>query len=112
MGKVAYRLDLPAEHSKIYNTFDVSQLRKCLVDDSVVVPLEDIQVDECLNYIERLVAILGRKSKNIKNKKVELVKVQWQNPKGSEWTWEPKEEMREHYPELFVDAAADFKDEV
>ena len=109
---MAYRLDLPAELSQIHNTFHVSQLRKCLVDDSAVVPLEDIQVDDSLNYIERPVAILDRKSKDLRNKRVELVKVQWQHRKGSEWTWEPVEEMMEHYPELFQDRAADFEDEV
>ena len=103
VGKVAYRLDLPAELSQIHNTFHVSQLRKCLVDDTAVVPLEDIQVDGSLNYIERPVAILDRKSKDLRNKRVELVKVQWQHRKGSEWTWEPVDEMMEHYPELFQD---------
>ena len=112
VGKVAYRLDLPAELSQIHSTFHVSQLRKCLVDDSAVVPLEDIQVDDSLNYIERPVAILDRKSKDLRNKRVELVKVQWQHRKGSEWTWEPVDEMMEHYPELFQDRAADFEDEV
>ena len=112
VGKVAYRLDLPAELNQIHNTFHVSQLRKCLVDDYAVVPLEDIQFDDSLNYIERPVAILDRKSKDFKNKKVELVKVQWQHRKGSEWTWEPVDEMMEHYPELFQDRAADFEDEV
>jgi len=82
------------------------------VDDSAVVPLEDIQVDDSLNYIERPVAILDRKSKDLRNKRVELVKVQWQHRKGSEWTWEPVDEMMEHYPELFQDQAADFEDEV
>ena len=48
VGKVAYRLDLPVELSQIHSTFHVSQLRKCLVDDSAVVPLEDIQVHGCL----------------------------------------------------------------
>ena len=112
VGKVAYRLDLPVELSQIHSTFHVSQLRKCLVDDSAVVPLEDIQVDDSLNYIERPVAILDRKSKDLRNKRVELVKVQWQHRKGSEWTWEPVDEMMEHYPELFQDRAADFEDEV
>ena len=58
VGKVAYKLNLPAELSRIHSTFHVSQLQKCLVDDSTVVPLEDIQVDGSLNYIERPEAIL------------------------------------------------------
>ena len=62
-----YRLDLPEELSQIHNTFHVSQLQKCLVDDSVVVPLEDIQVDDLLNYIERPVAIIDRKTKTLTN---------------------------------------------
>ena len=81
-----YRLDLPAEISQIHSTFHVSQLRKCLVDSSAVVPLEDIRVDDSLNYIERLVAILDRTTKDLRKKKVQLVKVQWQHRKGSAWT--------------------------
>ena len=82
------------------------------MDDTAVVPLEDIQVDDSPNYIERPVAILDRKSKDLRNKRLELVKVQWQHHKASEWTYELEDEMREHYPELFPDSAADFEDEV
>ena len=46
-----------------------------MVDDSTVVPLEDIQVDEHMNYIEKLVAILDRKTKTLRNKEVGLMKV-------------------------------------
>ena len=46
-----------------------------MVDESAVVPLEDIQVDSNLNYIERPVAILDRKTKTLRNKEIQLVKV-------------------------------------
>lgn len=91
-------------------TRSMSQLRKCLVDDSTVVPLEDIQIDEGPNYIKGLVAIVNRNLKALRNKEVGLVKVQWQHGKGSWWKWEAEEEMSESYPELF--APEDFKDEV
>ena len=42
VGWVAYRLELPAELGQIHDTFHVSQLRKCIADESAVVPLEDI----------------------------------------------------------------------
>nr|KAJ0216025.1 hypothetical protein LSAT_V11C300153800 [Lactuca sativa] len=55
-------------------------------------------------------SFLERKAKVLRNKEVPLVKVQWQNQRGSEWTWELEAEMREHYLELFT--TADFEDEV
>ncbi|KAJ9567483.1 hypothetical protein OSB04_003449 [Centaurea solstitialis] len=61
VGKVAYRLELPAVLGQIHNTFHVSQLRKCLADETAHIPLGDIQIDESLNYVERPVAVLDRK---------------------------------------------------
>lgn len=75
MGKVAYRLDLPEELSQIHNTFHIFQLRKCITYATPVVPLDDIHVDERLNYMERLVAILDRKTMTLCYKVVGLVKV-------------------------------------
>ena len=72
--------------------------------------LDDIQVDERLNYVERPVVVLERKMKVLRNTEVPLVKVQWEHRMGSEWTWESEAEMQEHYPELFD--AVDFEDEV
>ena len=46
-----------------------------MVDDSAFVHLDDIQVDDCLNYIERPVTVLDRKTKALRNKVVSLVKV-------------------------------------
>ena len=42
VGRVAYRLELPAELGQIHDTFHVSMLQKCIANESVVVPLEDI----------------------------------------------------------------------
>ena len=78
--------------------------------ESVVVPLEDIRIDERRKYVEKLIAILERKIKKHRNKAIGTVKVPWQHLKGSEWTWEPEAEMREHYPELFE--GRDFEDEI
>ena len=103
MGRVAYRLELPAELSHIHDIFHVSQLRKCIADESVVVPLEDIQVDASLNYVERPIAILDWRIKVLRNKEVPLVQVEWQHRKGSELTWESELEMREQHPELFAE---------
>ena len=50
-------------------------MRNCVADETVVVPLEDIQVDESLNYIERPISILDRKVKVLRNKEVPLVQV-------------------------------------
>ena len=47
-------------------------------------------MDESLNYIERPIVILDRKTKVLWNKEVKLVKMQWQHRRGSEWTWEPR----------------------
>ncbi|KAJ9557909.1 hypothetical protein OSB04_012523 [Centaurea solstitialis] len=111
VGKVAYRLELPPELSQIHNTFHVSQLRKCLADELAHIPIDDIQVDERLNYAERPIAILERKTKTLRSKEIGLVKVQWEHRKGSEWTWEPEAEMRANYPET-LPGLSDFEDEI
>lgn len=54
-----------------------------MVDGEAVLPLEDIQVDQRLNYIERPMAILERKMKVLSNKEIPLVKVYWQQRRGS-----------------------------
>jgi hypothetical protein len=101
VGAVAYKLDLPDELRGIHPTFHVSHLRKCLADKEAHVPLNDIEVDEKLNYVEEPVAIIDKKEKQLRNKTIKQVKVQWRHRKGSEATWESEEEMREHYPHLF-----------
>ncbi|GJZ24882.1 putative reverse transcriptase domain-containing protein [Tanacetum coccineum] len=52
IGLVAYRLDLPKELDGVHDTFHMSNLKKCLVDPTLQVPLDEIQVDAKLNFWE------------------------------------------------------------
>ena len=88
VGKVAYWIDFPNELSQIHNTIHVSQLQKCVADESAFILLDDIWDDDRLNYLEILVVILDRKTKVLCNKEVSLFKVWRQHRKGSEWTSE------------------------
>ena len=52
IGPVAYKLELPEELSRVHNTFHVSNLKKCLSDETLVIPLKEIRIDNKLNFIE------------------------------------------------------------
>ncbi|KAI3704110.1 hypothetical protein L1987_74323 [Smallanthus sonchifolius] len=52
IGPVAYQLDLPEELSGVHNVFHISNLKKCLVDETLTVPLEELHIDEQLRFIE------------------------------------------------------------
>ncbi|GJS75974.1 putative reverse transcriptase domain-containing protein [Tanacetum coccineum] len=58
IGPVAYRLRLPEELNGVHDTFHVSNLKKCLADPTLRVPLDEIQVDTKLNFVEEPVEIL------------------------------------------------------
>ena len=102
VGEVAYRLELPDELQGIHNTFHVSNLRKCLANVSLAVPLNDVHVDEKLTYVEEPEVILDRKIRKLRNKEIALVKVQWKYHKGQDATWESEDEMKAKYPYLFT----------
>ncbi|KAD7477790.1 hypothetical protein E3N88_00926 [Mikania micrantha] len=59
-GKRAYRLELPPELSNIHDVFHMSNLKKCLADESLIVPLEEIQIDDKLKFTEEPVEVMDR----------------------------------------------------
>nr|GEV35084.1 putative reverse transcriptase domain-containing protein [Tanacetum cinerariifolium] len=103
VGPVAYRLDLPKELNDIHDTFHVSNLKKCLADPTLQVPLDEIRVDAKLNFIEELVEILDREFKKLKQSRIAIVKVRWNSKRGLEFTWEREDQMKLKYPHLFSD---------
>ncbi|GKC96207.1 hypothetical protein Tco_1161649 [Tanacetum coccineum] len=58
VGMVAYRLELPEQLSRVHSTFDVSNLKKCFSDEPLAIPLDEIQIDGKLNFIEEPVKIM------------------------------------------------------
>ncbi|KAI3690364.1 hypothetical protein L2E82_48381 [Cichorium intybus] len=101
IGPVAYELDLPIELNKVHPVFHIANLKKCLADENLHVPLEDIQIDETMQFIEIPLEIADRKEKQLKRSRIPLVKVRWQSARGPEYTWEREDQMRTKYPQLF-----------
>ncbi|GJY06079.1 putative reverse transcriptase domain-containing protein [Tanacetum coccineum] len=101
VGPVAYRLDLPEELNGVHDTFHVSNLKKCLANPTLQVPLDEIQVDAKLNFVEETVEILEREFKKLKQSRISIVKVRWNSKHGPEFTWEREDQMKLKYPHLF-----------
>ncbi|GJW53643.1 putative reverse transcriptase domain-containing protein [Tanacetum coccineum] len=101
IGPVAYKLELPEELSSIHNTFHVSNLKKCLSDESLIIPMKELQLDDKLNFVEEPVEIMDREVKQLKRSRIPIVKVRWNSKRGPEFTWEREDEIRAKYPHLF-----------
>ncbi|GJX04850.1 putative reverse transcriptase domain-containing protein [Tanacetum coccineum] len=101
IGPVAYRLELPEKLRGIHNTFHVSNLKKCLADENLVIPLEEIQLDDKLHFIEEPVEIMDREVKQLKQSRIPIVKVRWNSRRGPEFTWEREDFFMKKYPHLF-----------
>ncbi|GJU90231.1 putative reverse transcriptase domain-containing protein [Tanacetum coccineum] len=52
IGPVAYKLELPEELSNVHSTFHVSNLKKCLSDESLVILMKELRLDDKLNFVE------------------------------------------------------------
>ncbi|GJR53614.1 putative reverse transcriptase domain-containing protein [Tanacetum coccineum] len=101
IGLVVYKLELPEELSNVHSTFYVSNLKKCLSDESLVIPMKELQLDDKLNFVEEPVEIMDRKVKQLKQSRIPIVKVRWNSKKVPKFTWECKDQLRAKYPHLF-----------
>ncbi|GKB87439.1 putative reverse transcriptase domain-containing protein, partial [Tanacetum coccineum] len=86
--KVAYKLELPEELSNIHSTFHVSNIKKCLSDESLVIPMKELRLDDKLNFVEELVEIMDREVKQLKQSRILIIKVRWNSKRGPKFTWE------------------------
>ncbi|GJU17450.1 reverse transcriptase domain-containing protein [Tanacetum coccineum] len=63
IGPVAYKLEIPEELRSVHNTFHVSNLKKCLSDESLVIPIKELRLDDKLNFVEEPMEIMDREVK-------------------------------------------------
>ncbi|GJX12982.1 putative reverse transcriptase domain-containing protein [Tanacetum coccineum] len=77
IGPVAYKLELPEKLSNVHNAFHVSNLKKCLSDEFLVIPMKELQLDDKLNFVEEPVEIMDREIKQLKRSRIPIVKVRW-----------------------------------
>nr|GEU84413.1 putative reverse transcriptase domain-containing protein [Tanacetum cinerariifolium] len=75
VGAVAYKLELPQELSRVHNIFHVSNLKKCYSDNALVVPLEGLQLDDKLHFVEEPVQVMDREVKQLRRSRVPIIKV-------------------------------------
>ncbi|GKB93034.1 putative reverse transcriptase domain-containing protein [Tanacetum coccineum] len=102
VGMLAYRLKLPEQLIQVYSTFHVSNLKKCFVEEPLAIPLDEIQIDDKLNFIKEPNKIIDQEVKRLKQSRIPIVKVCWNSRRGPEFTWEREDQMKKKYPHLFV----------
>nr|GEW34450.1 reverse transcriptase domain-containing protein [Tanacetum cinerariifolium] len=73
------------------------------VDEPLAIPLDEIQVDDKLNFIKEPIEIMDREVKRLKKSRIQIVKVHWTL---LEFTWEREDQMQKKYPHLFPDSAS------
>ncbi|GKB24208.1 putative reverse transcriptase domain-containing protein, partial [Tanacetum coccineum] len=98
--------DLPEELNGVHDTFHVSNLKKCLADPTQKVPLDEIQVDAKLNFVEEPVEILEREFRKLKRSRIAIFMVRWNSKRSPEFTWEREDQMKLKYPQLFSDVSS------
>nr|GFA67871.1 putative reverse transcriptase domain-containing protein [Tanacetum cinerariifolium] len=72
VGDVAYRLELPQQLSQVHNTFHVSNLKKVFIHESLVIPLDELRIDDKLHFIEEPVEIMGCEIKQLKRSRIPI----------------------------------------
>ncbi|GJU71098.1 putative reverse transcriptase domain-containing protein [Tanacetum coccineum] len=75
VGTVSYRLELPQELGGIHDVFHVSNLKKCLTNETLVIPMEELEITDKLQFIDEPLEIMDHEVKRQKQSQNPIVKV-------------------------------------
>nr|GEY46916.1 retrotransposable element Tf2 [Tanacetum cinerariifolium] len=82
---VDYRLEPPQQLSRVHKTFHVSYLKKCLSDEPLAIPLNELHIDDKLRFFEEPVEIMDREIKRLRQSRILIIKVRWNSNRGPEF---------------------------
>ncbi|GJS35811.1 putative reverse transcriptase domain-containing protein [Tanacetum coccineum] len=100
--QIMERLKTARSHQKSYA--DYRMVIKTSDFQDVQVPLDEIEIDENLCFVEEPIKIVERDVKKLKRRRIPLVKVRWNSRQGAEYTWERKDQFQKKYPHLFSES--------
>nr|GEU34786.1 putative reverse transcriptase domain-containing protein [Tanacetum cinerariifolium] len=106
VGTVAYRLKLPQQLSRVHSTFHIRNLKKCLSDEPLAIPLDELHIDDKLCFVEEPVEIMDRETKRLRQSHILIIKVRWNSKRGPKFTWEQEDQFKQKYPHLFTNQAS------
>nr|GEU31144.1 hypothetical protein [Tanacetum cinerariifolium] len=110
IGPVAYKLELPEELSNVHNTFHVSNLKKCLSDESLIIPMKELQLDDKLNFVEEPIEIMDREIKQLRQSCIPINKPSCLNKQIFKMMGEGYVMLTEEYIEKVVEDAGEDED--
>ncbi|GJW97784.1 putative reverse transcriptase domain-containing protein [Tanacetum coccineum] len=100
-GVIRFRKRGKLNPCNVHSTFHVSNLKKCLSDESLVIPMKELRLDDKLNFVEEPVEIMDREVKQLRQSRIPIIKVRWNSKRGPEFMWEREDQIHAKYPHLF-----------
>nr|GEW30112.1 putative reverse transcriptase domain-containing protein [Tanacetum cinerariifolium] len=76
--------------------------KKCLCDESLIIPMKELQLNDKLNFVEELVEVMDQEVKQLKQSRIPIVKVIWNSKRGPEFTWEREDQIRANLTNMSV----------
>nr|GEV49949.1 putative reverse transcriptase domain-containing protein [Tanacetum cinerariifolium] len=81
---------------------DRAMLKKCLSDESLMIPLDGLCIDDKLHFVEEPVEIMDREIKQLKRSHIPIINVRWNSKQVPEFTWEREDQFKKMYQHLFT----------